>query len=1022
MHRTFLMEGDSHGSRRRRAGLCAAILLCLWFGGQAPAAEENPYEAHIASTDPLTPAEEQKKLRLPPGFEINLFASEPDIGKPMNLAFDHRGRMWVTQSIEYPLPAKDEASARDCVKILEDTDGDGCADKFITFADHLNIPIGVLPLPDGAIVYSVAKLIRLTDTDGDDRADKREDLYTGFEAKDTHGMINGLTWGFDGWVYVCHGFVNQSEIAGRDGHTIRMQSGNTWRLRVDGSRVEQWTHGQVNPFGLCFDPLFNMYTADCHSKPLYMLLRGAYYPSFGKPHDGLGFGPAICEHSHGSTAISGIAYYAADQFPPAYRNTVFIGNVVTCRVNHDKLEPHGSTFKAIEQPDFIRSEDPWFRPVDIQLGPDGALYVADFYNRIIGHYEVPLTHPGRDKKRGRIWRIVYKGANTKPPAQPRRDWSKASTGELIEDLAHPNLWVRMQATNQLAGRTGPVAAIRSTIASPVNAFQRIHSLWALERVGSLHDDVLLEAGNDREPAVRVHVQRILAERKQWTDPLQAMAIAALKDPDAFVQRAAVEALGQHPQPAQIRPLLDLRKKVPKQDIQLLHMVRMSIRDHFRLDESWTWLAESGQPDDRALVIDVVTGLDTPASAVFLFDCLKRTNADLKTDNAHVHHVTKYLPEESLKNFLSFVRTGSYKDLARPVSRLRAVHGGLQKRGLKLTGELIEWAESVVDRLLREKEQPEVLKGIDLVRRLGLKSRADRLVTIASAKSAPEATRKPACETLTAIDPNKYLPVLGRILSDGTEPSSMRTLAGRLIGGVHNQQAIELLATQLLAAPQPLDRVIAEGLAGSKPGGLRLLAEITTGKASPRLLQHPGVHNQLSRQGIDDFDERVEKLTEALPDVDEQLKQQIETRKQGFAKARTDPALGAKVFEERCSKCHRIGDVGEKVGPELDGIGVRGLDRLLEDILDPSRNVDQAFRAAIILLDNNLIRNGLIHREEDQVIVLVDAEGNQETIAKDEIAARKMSSLSPMPADQFDNVPEAELYNLLSFLLAQHPSQ
>jgi len=141
-----------------------------------------------------------------------------------------------------------------------------------------------------------------------------------------------------------------------------MSSGNTYRMKPDGSHAEYVTHGQVNPFGLAFDPLGNLYSCDCHSRPVYQLLRGAWYPSFGKPHDGLGFGPEMVTYDHGSTGIAGISYYAADQFPEAYRGTIFVGNVVTNRINHDKIEWHGSTPKGIEQPDFVWSEDNWFRP------------------------------------------------------------------------------------------------------------------------------------------------------------------------------------------------------------------------------------------------------------------------------------------------------------------------------------------------------------------------------------------------------------------------------------------------------------------------------------------------------------------------------------------------------------------------------------------------------------------------------------------------------------------------------------
>src|SRR5262249_14199501 len=144
----------------------------------------------------------------------------------------------------------------------------------------------------------------------------------------------------------CHGFSNTSTIKAADGSSITMQSGNTYRMKADGSHVEQWTWGQVNPFGLCFDPLGNLYSADCHSRPAMQLLRGGYYSSFGKPHDGLGFAPEMMTHDHGSTAICGIVYYAADRFPKEWHDNLFIGNVVTNRINRDTLEKHGSTYKA----------------------------------------------------------------------------------------------------------------------------------------------------------------------------------------------------------------------------------------------------------------------------------------------------------------------------------------------------------------------------------------------------------------------------------------------------------------------------------------------------------------------------------------------------------------------------------------------------------------------------------------------------------------------------------------------------
>src|SRR5687767_12828586 len=219
-----------------------------------------------------------------------------------------------------------------------------------------------------------------------------------------------------------------------------MNSGNTYRMAIDASHIEQHTFGQVNPFGLCFDTMGHMYSADCHSAPIYQLIPGAYYPSFGKPDDGLGFAPTLMQHSHNSTAIVGIVFYADNQWPAEFHDNIFVGNVMTSRINRDNIRFTGSSPSAKEMPDFLTSDDPWFRPCDLQLGPDGALYVADFYNRIIGHYEVPLTHPGRDRERGRIWRIVYRSGQR----QPRPfNLTSLSVQQVIAELANPNITRRM---------------------------------------------------------------------------------------------------------------------------------------------------------------------------------------------------------------------------------------------------------------------------------------------------------------------------------------------------------------------------------------------------------------------------------------------------------------------------------------------------------------------------------------------------------------------------------------------------
>ncbi|MGH7864113.1 MAG: PVC-type heme-binding CxxCH protein, partial [Candidatus Binataceae bacterium] len=494
------------------------------------------------------------------------------------MAFDAKGHLWVAETRSYPIETAPDKTPRDRIRILSDFGDDGRARKIETFADGLAVPDAVVPLGKGAIIYSIPNVLRLEDTDGDGTADRREVLYGPFDAHDTHNMANNFRRGFDGWLYGGQGLANNSTVAGRDQQKITLR-GATFRFRPDGSHIETFGHGQANPFGFCFDPLGNFYASDCETLPIYQLLRGAYYPSFGKPDDGLGFAPVMLRHRHGSTAIAGLAYYDDVLWPEEFRGNMFLGNVMTCRVNRDRLTHTGSTPVAHEMPDLVSSSDPWFRPVDVQFGPDGALYIADFYNRIIAHVEVPLAHPGRDRESGRIWRVVYRGGDGRLALHPVRDLSTAPVAEVVTALAHRNFAVRLLALNQLADAGGDevIAAVRAALRG-ADANTRAAALWILERLGALATDELAAAVSDADRLVRTHALRLLAERPALSPEQHALIIAALRDADALAQRTAADALARHPAVENIASLLALRHRAPAEDTHLVFMARKALRD------------------------------------------------------------------------------------------------------------------------------------------------------------------------------------------------------------------------------------------------------------------------------------------------------------------------------------------------------------------------------------------------------------------------------------------------------------
>jgi putative membrane-bound dehydrogenase-like protein len=988
---------------------------------QKPAPVEN-----VSSLPSRSPLDERKALHVPPGFEVQLVAADPEIQKPLNLAFDDRGRLWVTDTIEYPYPAADGVKPRDTVKILSDFGPDGRAGKIETFADGLNIPIGLLPMPSGdaALVHSIPNVYLLRDSDGDGKADVKERFYGEIGHRDTHGMTNAFTWGYDGWIYACHGFSNDSQVAGKDRKPIAMNSGNTYRMRPDGSHAEYVTHGQVNPFGLAFDPLGNLYSCDCHSRPVYQLLRGAYYPSFGKPDDGLGFGPEMVSHDHGSTGIAGISYYTADQFPEAYRGTVFIGNVVTNRINHDKVEWRGASPKGIEQPDFVWSEDNWFRPVDIELGPDGALYVADFYNRIIGHYEVPLTHPGRDRSSGRIWRIVYKGTEGSPaPALPATvDRTRSNVDALIADLASPTLPVRITAANQLVERGGAEAVEKLTDllnGKDKPAPQVVHALWVLDRLGKLDDPLLLRVADAPSDAtIHVHSLLILVDRSALPPLMQTFVLRSLDDASAHVRKAAAQVLGAHPDPNHIRPLLALRQSTAAEDSHLLHVARMALRDQFRDKEVWPKLdALTLTPRDKADVADVAVAVPSAEAAAFLLAHLQDSKESPENVGRYVHHVARYGAKETNGPLLALVKAGERSPSER-IGLLRMIQQGAQERGEPASPEIRTEALGLVQSLLDSKSDDVVGQGIGAVRDLHLQEAIPSLDAVFGRDDLPAPRRAEALSAVVVIDQAAGIARLKSALVDGRLEPRLREAAAIALANVEKPEARAAVLDALTTAPENVQSTAAAALVRHREGAEALLNAIAAGKASARLLQQRPITIGLENAKIPDVADRIKKLLAGLPPADQKLRELLDGRREGFARAGHDVAAGSKVFEAKCGICHQMESKGARIGPQLDGIGTRGLDRLLEDVLDPNRNVDQMFRTTSLALKDGRVVAGLLLREEGQVLVVADALGKEVRVPKDEVEEKQVMQMSPMPADMALQIPEADFYHLLDYLLSR----
>ncbi len=936
------------------------IIISILIGLHAQADESL-----VRLSGPLSPEEELAALHVPEGFEIQLFAAEPQINKPINLACDSRGRVWVSSTVEYPYAAAKDRwldsqgskvrDSRDAIKILEDTDGDCRADKVVDFADGLNIPTGVLPWhkpehQDGCIAWSIPNIWYFADTTGDGKADLREVLFgpLGYE-KDTHGMCSSFRMGpGDGWVYATHGFNNSSTLTAKDGTQIELHSGNVFRFRPDGSSVEVYTRGQVNPFGLSFDGRGNLYSADCHSAPVYQLLQGGVYPSFGKPHDGLGFAPTMIEHTHGSTGICGIVYLDKNWWGAGGHDHLLIGNPVTSRINHDRVEFRGTTPVAVEQRDFVTSDDLWFRPVDLCKGDGGSLYVADFYNRIIGHYEVPLTHPGRDRERGRIWKIT---------------------------------------------RTGNI-----TLKSPP------------------------------------------PDSREFGDP-----IAGLGNQDPFERRKAARTLQLQPKKGALDPLLDALAITPKNDTHLRHVIRMAIRNHL-VEFPKSILARTSHVE-ALLAFAPAVGTSEAASLL----------AKSSSKRDHLSHIARLADDETLSILIGELEgAGSPKT---QLVELDALQAGLEERGkLDPHPGMIHWAQALAVRLLKDRQKKSVSSWTNLPH----PARPD--------SPSPWIAQKRKCQDGQEVSVISSLPAglagaeerTGILMSK--EFVTGNALSFWIMGhrgfpdqDPHFKSHVSLVNSE----GQEVQRVypprddIAQKVVWETAAGKKMRLKVTDGDAGGAFAWL-GITRISGVEGIsietfsdnNDLDTQLAKLAVLLklhapvslrdqlnpwlpksvspivteaPNrdrVDKMIKERVLQYETTKNKGGLDSKKGALVFQNHCASCHQIKRKGGLVGPQLDGIGSRGVLRLAEDILDPNRNVDSHFHLTNFTFKNGSKSSAFITGERGKALQVRNLSGDSLRLQKSQIESRETVSISLMPPNFYETISAKDFANLMEWLRTQ----
>src|SRR5437867_8237234 len=434
------------------------LSLALAACGLFAATEEDeviPHRQNQPPNKPYAPLEALSRMTVPNGFRVELVASEPDIVNPIAMAFDDRGRIWITESIEYPRKAA--GPGRDRVKILEDTNGDGRAEKMTVFAGGLNIPTGVAVGYGGVWVLNAPDLLFLREKDGQEVS--REVVLTGFGRTDTHELPSSLSWGPDGWLYGLNGVFNQCHVLSKDGKRHDFTCA-MWRIHPRTREFQIFAEGTSNPYGIAWDAEGTAIIEACHwaNDHLFHFVETGYYErqAGAYPPFTMKLG-SITDHSHQKTAYCGIAFLDTDAFPVRYRGRICVRNIHGGCINRDRLQRDGATYLAKAEPDLLTANDAWFMPVSLKVGPDGSLYILDWYDRYHCSQDAARDPDGVDRLKGRLYRLRYGDR----PRAPKFDLVTETDDQLIARLASENIFFRESAQRILMERLSAHIAIEN---------------------------------------------------------------------------------------------------------------------------------------------------------------------------------------------------------------------------------------------------------------------------------------------------------------------------------------------------------------------------------------------------------------------------------------------------------------------------------------------------------------------------------------------------------------------------------
>jgi putative membrane-bound dehydrogenase-like protein len=941
----------------------------------------------------LAPRAAAAAMTVPEGFRVELVAGEPDLHQPVALAFDSRGRLWVAEAFTYPQRAP-EGQGRDDIVVFEDADGDGSLETRTLFASGLNLVSGLEVGHGGVWVGAAPYLLFIPDGDGDLVPDgEPQVLLDGWGYQDTHETLNSFTWGPDGWLYGCHGVFTHSRVGAPgtpDAERVPIDAG-VWRYHPTRRTFEVFAWGTSNPWGIDFDDHGHAFITACVIPHLFHVIQGArYIRQAGAHFDAHAWGEldTIADHRHwlgesphggnlrsdaagGGHAHCGTAIYLGDAFPAQYRGMLLTANIHGNRLNRERLERAGSGFVGRHDEDFLLANDAWFRGINAKVGPDGNLYLIDWYDAQACHLNTPERF---DRTNGRLYRVAY-GAQ-RPLAA---DLHLRSGAELAALALAPNDWWVRRARLELAAR-GDDAPARQALDSILrhnpDPTRRLRALWALHGMGALDERALVRTLGDDDENVRAWAVQLALEAQVALPALHsAMVRRAPREPSSLVRLYLAAGLQRLP--------LEQRWSLAAQLVR-----RPEDTGDANIPLMLWWAIEPLVASDPKRAVELLRGTMLPELA-------QRIARRVALEEQGLEPLAQALTLERVEQ--------------RRLPLLEGFELGL--RGRRDVAAPPSW--SVLGPLLAQDPSPRVRElWISLSAAFGDPDALPRLrETVADGRLAPDPRRRALERLARARDGASLELLVGLLAEPELARDALRALSAREgpevaqavleryaeLDAAARREAVALLVTREAWALALLDAIDA----GALPQNDLLAADLR----HLRALGSPAVGARVEA--------RWGRVRAAAGDKAEAVAA-WKARLAPERRPRPDVHRGRAVFEATCGVCHPLFGGGGTLGPDLSGSNRADLDYLLENVLDPSAVIPAEYVETLVWLADGRLLSGVTRRADATAIVLQTQTDTHE-IAREQIDELRESGLSIMPEGQLDALPEDDARDLVAYL-------